>query len=127
LTEDDVRLLTVGSEEFYDYHEAQRGRVRFRYTIRPGDTLTSIARRFDLSVASLSRINRFGRRTDIRAGEQIIVYAARDAAPTEAVRAADNRMQALSDRWDTAPPEPAPPLLDDGDGEAEAADHVEEE
>jgi len=122
LTEDEVRLLVVGSEEFFDYHETQRGRVRFRYTIRSGDTLTSIARRFDLSVASLSRINRFGRRTDIRAGDQMIVYAPRDSAPRGAVREADERMNTLSARWGGNPSEPTPALRDDGDGEAEAAD-----
>lgn len=75
LTEREVRVLVVGSEEFFDHHEAQRGRVRVRYTVRPGDTLTSLGERFDLSVGSIARINRFARDTQLQAGQEIILYA----------------------------------------------------
>ena len=75
LTESDVRVLTVGSDAFFDYHEAQRGRVRIRYRIQEGDTLTSIGERFGLSVGSLMRINRVARNAVLRVGQEIIVYA----------------------------------------------------
>lgn len=78
---DEVRVMVVGSEEFFDFHEAQQGRVRFRYVIQPGDTLTSIGNRFELSVGSLARINRFGRNTTLQAGQEIIVYAPRERVP----------------------------------------------
>ena len=81
LGEDDVRVLVVGSEEFFDHHEAQRGRVRFRYTVRPGDTLSSLAQRFELSVGSIARINRFARDTRLSAGQEIIVYAPEASVP----------------------------------------------
>ena len=75
LAEDDVRVLRAGSDEFFDYHEAQRGRERIRYRVREGDTLTAIGRRFDLTVGSVARINRFSTGTTLRAGQEITVYA----------------------------------------------------
>lgn len=83
LGEDDVRLMTVGSDAFFAYQEEQRGRVRFRYTVRPGDTLESIADHFGLAVGDLMRINRFGRSTMLELGQQIIVYAPPDKAPAD--------------------------------------------
>lgn len=83
LSEDEVRVLVVGSDEFFDYHEAQQGRVRFRYTVQPGDTLASIGERFDLSVGSIARINRFPRDTLLRVGQEIIIYAPRERLPPE--------------------------------------------
>ncbi|MEZ4256903.1 MAG: transglycosylase SLT domain-containing protein [Polyangiales bacterium] len=61
LNENSVNVLTVGSKEFFEYHEAQRDRVRIRYTVKEKDTIESIAKRFDLSVGSVGRINAFGR------------------------------------------------------------------
>ena len=51
----------MGSDAFFDYHEALRDRVRVRYRVRAGDTLSSLAERFDLSVGSIARINGFSR------------------------------------------------------------------
>jgi len=88
LAERDVRVLVVGSDEFFDYHEAQRGRVRIRYRVREGDTVASIARRFDLSAGSVARINRFDRATSLRLDQEILVYAPREqqgAAATPSV------------------------------------------
>lgn len=90
LSEDDVRVLTLGSEEFFEYHEGQKDRVRFRYTVQPGDTLESVAKRFDLAVGDLMRINRFGRSTLLETGEDIIVYAPAKKAPAH-VRSAASR------------------------------------
>jgi len=81
LSEDSVRVLTVGSEEFFTWQQEQAGRVRFRYTVAPGDTLASIGRRFGLSTGSLARINRFSRRHTLHPGEEILIYAARDHVP----------------------------------------------
>src|SRR5690606_10382639 len=39
LTPDEVTILPVGSDAFFDYHERQQGRVRFRYVVQEGDTL----------------------------------------------------------------------------------------
>ncbi len=97
LAEGDARVLVVGSDEFFDYHEAQRGRVRIRYRVRSGDTVASVARGFDLSPGSLARINRFDRSATLRVDQEIVVYAPRTAdssapttdAPTPPVAGAD--------------------------------------
>jgi membrane-bound lytic murein transglycosylase D len=80
-----ARILVVGSEEFFDFHEAQRDRVRIRYRVRPGDSLQSLADRFELSVGSIARINRFSRYKRLEPDSEIIVYVPRKMA--EAMRA----------------------------------------
>jgi membrane-bound lytic murein transglycosylase D len=123
LAERDVRILELGSEEFFDYQEAALGRVRFRYRIRNGDTLEAIAERFGLSVGSVCRINRFGRDVQLREGQEILIYAARNLAPESARREADERLRAYAiARGENPPPVDAPAVADDGDGEDEAAD-----
>lgn len=76
-----VRLLSLGSERFFDEYERAQGRVRFRYRVVEGDTVASIARRFGLSDGSLARINRFGRRTDLQPGQEVVVYAELERLP----------------------------------------------
>lgn len=71
----DVNTSSIGSPDFFDHHEAARRRQRIVYTARAGDTLRSLARRYQLSVRSLSRINRFSRRTQLEAGQQLVIYA----------------------------------------------------
>jgi membrane-bound lytic murein transglycosylase D len=78
---DDVQVLVVGSEEFYAQREAEKGRVRFRYTVRPGDTLSRIAYRFDLSVGDVARINQLARNSELVAGQELIIYAKREDVP----------------------------------------------
>jgi len=69
-----VRTLIVGSEEFFAHHEALRDRVRIRYRVRSGDTLESLAERYDLSAGSIARINSFSRYSKLEAGSEIILY-----------------------------------------------------
>lgn len=83
LTPDDCRVLTLGSEEFFAYHEGQNGRVRFRYTVREGDTLSHIGQRFGIPVASLARINQIARSTTLHPGDQLVVYADPQRVPAE--------------------------------------------
>jgi membrane-bound lytic murein transglycosylase D len=88
-----VRPLVVGSDEFFDYHEALRDRVRVRYRVRPGDTLTSLAERFDLSIGSIARINGFSRDKTLQADSEIILYVpskdAKAAGPPRVAAEAD--------------------------------------
>jgi membrane-bound lytic murein transglycosylase D len=74
-TPDEVQLYSVGSEAFFDFHEKQRDRVRIRYRVRPGDTLLTLAERFELSVGSIARINQFSRYTTLQPDQEIILYA----------------------------------------------------
>ena len=121
LSEDAVRVLVVGSEEFFDYHEAQRGRVRFRYTVRAGDTLSSLGQRFDLSVGSIARINRFARDTRLTAGQEIIVYAPRESVPAHLREPAPPAAQAAP-AAPADPPEPTDAAEAPADAAAEPAE-----
>lgn len=81
LTPDECRVLVIGSEEFFAYHESQNGRVRFRYRVQPGDTLSEIAQRFGVATASMARINQIGREATLRPGDELVVYAERSRVP----------------------------------------------
>lgn len=83
MSPDDVRILVVGSEEFYAWHLEQEGRVRIRYRVQEGDTLSQIAERFGLSVGSMARINQIGRESTLRIGQELIVYTTPDRVPSE--------------------------------------------
>ena len=83
LAPDEARVLVMGTDEFFAYHESQNGRVRFRYRIEPGDTLTRIGQRFGLPAVSLSRINQLGRDAVLRPGDELIVYAEPSRVPPE--------------------------------------------
>jgi membrane-bound lytic murein transglycosylase D len=78
---DQVRILTVGSDEFFDFHEAQRGRVRVRYRVQPNDTLAKIGERFELSAGSIGRINQFGSNRELKLDEWIVVYVPEKLVP----------------------------------------------
>src|SRR5207253_10447184 len=70
-----VRLVTTGSEEFFELVEARRGRARLSYTVKKGDDWKRFGKRFDLTVADLERINRVGaQRTELRVGQKVTVY-----------------------------------------------------
>jgi membrane-bound lytic murein transglycosylase D len=88
LDERDVRILRVGSDEFFAYHEAQRGRVRFVHTVEPGESLSDIAKRFGVTTGDLGRINAFGRQHRVSGGDRVVVYAEPSAAPSPAVEEA---------------------------------------
>jgi LysM repeat protein len=76
-----VRVVTLGSTEFFDLVEARRGRKRVTYVVKTGDDLKRIGKKFNLTVADLERINRFGAaRTDLVVGQKLTVYVAMTAA-----------------------------------------------
>jgi len=125
LSEDDVRVLVVGSEEFFDHHEGQQGRVRFRYTVQPGDTLTQIARRFDLSVGSVARINRFSRNATLRVGQEIIVYADRRQAPRHALAEAGAEAESETESEAEAEAETEAESEAESESETESGDGAE--
>jgi membrane-bound lytic murein transglycosylase D len=69
-----IQVMVAGSEKFLNTYEERNGRKRVIYTARAGDTLRSVGRRFGLSVGSVARINRFSRRTKLKAGQRLVVY-----------------------------------------------------
>lgn len=69
-----VRVVTTGSDEFFELVEALRGRRRQKLTCQSGDTWEKVAKRCGLTVADLERINRVGRGTELKPGQTIVVY-----------------------------------------------------
>ncbi len=72
--EGDVEVLVVEGERFHERVQQLAGRRRVRHTVRPGETLSGIARRYGLRVADLARINRISPRARLREGQQLVVY-----------------------------------------------------
>lgn len=87
LAPNEVRTMVVGSEEFFNFHESQQNRQRIRYRVKPGDTLKSVADRFELSIGSLARINRFSRDTKLTPNSEIILYVPESTAKKLAPKA----------------------------------------
>ena len=76
-----VRVVTCGSREFFDLVEGRRGRKRLTYAVKKGDDWKRVAKKFNLTVADLERINRFGAaRTELVVGQKLTVYVPMTAA-----------------------------------------------
>src|SRR6185369_5212646 len=79
LREDSVRVLAVGSEEFFTYWEERRGRRRVVVAARPGDTLETVGKRYGITAGSMERINHKNRSAVLTAGDQVVLYLAAGA------------------------------------------------
>ena len=112
-----VKLVTTGSGEFFDLVEARNGRKRVTVSVRAGDTLKRIGARYGLTEGDLERINRLGRKVELRAGQKLTVYVAMSAAE----RAAAERELLASVR----PAEPPPEEADDDDDDEDQDDAAE--
>jgi membrane-bound lytic murein transglycosylase D len=75
LAESDVRCLTVGSEDFFAYFEALRGRKRTTIVVEEGETWERLAKRFNLTLGQLERINQRSRYEKLAPKETLVVYA----------------------------------------------------
>jgi membrane-bound lytic murein transglycosylase D len=78
LKESDVRVLVAGTQAFFDYFEGLNNKKRIVVTVREGDTLSAIGKRYGMSVGQMERVNRRSRAQKLRPGDQIVVYAARN-------------------------------------------------
>lgn len=76
LREGDVRIVRVGSDEFFNLSEANRGRRRKMVVAKAGETLEGIGKRFGLSGAAMERINRRARNDALEEGTPVVVYLA---------------------------------------------------
>jgi membrane-bound lytic murein transglycosylase D len=81
MKEGSVRALLAGSPGFFDYFEGLNGRRRLIVTVKNGDTLAAIGKRYDMSVGWMERINRRSRTDRLAAGETVVVYADRSKYP----------------------------------------------
>jgi membrane-bound lytic murein transglycosylase D len=103
----DIELVERGSREHLEAELRRRGKHRRGYQVRRGDTLARIARRFELSVGDLSRINGFSSAYEPQAGEILVVYV--DAARLRSTDAAPPPKGLVSDAKGTTAPTTRPP------------------
>ena len=69
-----VRVVTTGSDEFFELVETLRGRRRIAHVCKAGDTMDKVAKKYNLTVADLERINRLGRTSELKPGQPLTVY-----------------------------------------------------
>jgi membrane-bound lytic murein transglycosylase D len=106
VSESEVRVLSVGSDEFFAVLERDKGFKRVTVIARSGDTLESIGKRFDVHPRTMERINRRPRGDTLKPGEPVVVYVpANIASPASANVTASNEPTPNG-------PLPAPPLPD---------------
>ena len=74
IREEDATILTVGTDAFFTWFEAQKGRRRVSITVGPNDNWKTISAKYGISVGMLERINRRGRDKPFVPGETILVY-----------------------------------------------------
>ena len=72
--EGDVRVLPIGSDEFFASLERDRGFRRVTVRAKAGDTLESIGKHFDVPVKTMERVNRRGRSEALQPGQTVVVY-----------------------------------------------------
>jgi membrane-bound lytic murein transglycosylase D len=72
--ESDVRVVSVGSEEFFAALEHDKGVKRITVVARAGDTVESIGRRFDVTPRTMERVNHQNRGHVLKAGDTVVVY-----------------------------------------------------
>jgi membrane-bound lytic murein transglycosylase D len=77
LPSEQVRVVTIGSDEHLDEVELRRGRRRVKYIVKDGDTMARIGRRFGLTPGDIGRINRMGN-DDPPVGTELTVYVQTD-------------------------------------------------
>ena len=86
-----AKIMVAGSREFYDYFEGQNGKKRLVIAAREGDTLTSIGKRYGMTVGQMERVNRRGRSDQLASGERIVVYTERaKVVPGDTLLVANN-------------------------------------
>ena len=72
--ENDVRTISAGTDDFFTYWEAQKGRKRVTVSAKAGDTLEMLGRRYGISTASMERINRRGAKEAYKEGDVVVLY-----------------------------------------------------
>ncbi len=83
----DVRVLPVGSDEFFAALERDKGFKRLVVRAKADDTLESIGKRFGVSTRTMERINRRARSDALQAGDAVVGYVP-NTAPAAALGAA---------------------------------------
>jgi membrane-bound lytic murein transglycosylase D len=74
MNESEVRVVAIGSDEFFAYLEQQRGQKRITVIAHAGDTLESIGKKYQVPGKTMERINRKARTDVLKEGETVVVY-----------------------------------------------------
>jgi membrane-bound lytic murein transglycosylase D len=74
LGENDVRVLPVGTDEFFSYWESLKGRKRITVTAKAGETLAALGARYGMTPGMMERINHRNRGERLAAGDTVVVY-----------------------------------------------------
>lgn len=102
----DARILTVNTQEFFDWFEAKNGRTRVVVKVGKNDTWSGLAKKYGATTSQLERINQRSHTSKLVDGETVVVYAKIGSVPKNAPTA-------------TIPPGEAPkPAIDDDEGDA---------
>jgi membrane-bound lytic murein transglycosylase D len=117
LTEGDVRVVTVGSEDFFAYHEGLKGKKRITLAAKGGDTIEGIGRRYGVSPAVMERINRRSRTERLEDGDTVAIYVAQiPPGPASAGPTSSNAKSSAAPPGPSAPtgsgPLPVAPMPD---------------
>ena len=110
LTEGEVHVLPVGSEEFFAALERDRGMHRVVLKAKAGDTIEAMGKQFDVPARTMERINRRARSEPLHEGETVVVYVPnRGSAPAPSTSLATGSGNVAPNG--TVPAAPLPELL----------------
>jgi membrane-bound lytic murein transglycosylase D len=109
--EGDVRVLAVGSEEFFANLEHDKNVKRVTVTARAGDTLEVIGKRFDVGPRSMERVNHMNRGHVLKAGDTVVLYVPTTVAAPSGNAPGSGSVAAVNDPAPNGPL-PAPPVPD---------------
>ncbi len=74
LTEEEVRVLAVGSDEFFAALEHDKGFKRVVVRAKANDTLEAVGRRYGVTPRTMERVNRRNRNDVLHSGDAVVVY-----------------------------------------------------
>jgi membrane-bound lytic murein transglycosylase D len=74
MKEGDVKIVAIGSDDFYAIEEAAKGRKRTTIYAAGGETLEKLGKKYDLTPGQMEKINRRPRTDVLAKGEAVIVY-----------------------------------------------------
>jgi membrane-bound lytic murein transglycosylase D len=111
MPEEDVRVLAVGSDDFFSSLEHDKGFKRVVVRSKAGETIEAIGKRYGVTARTMERVNRRARADVLMAGDAVVVYVPNDAAgPVSAAITAVTASNAIPPIGVPNGPLPAPPL-----------------
>src|SRR6202012_6058868 len=110
MPQSDVRVVAVGSDEFFAALEHDKGIRRVTVTAKAGDTSEAIGKRFDVGPRAMERVNHLNRGHVLKAGDTVVVYV-QNAAPAPGATSSSGAPVSVNEPAPNGPL-PAPPVPD---------------